>query len=109
MYDKLLKRLREADEKSMCGECGLNLHTGATKKGVLFAEAADAIEELQRSLDGVCADNDSLCNKVEELSKYAETMRMLKCEGWYLQQTKFHDGCQAVSTRLLPEPPKEET
>lgn len=48
MYDELVKRLREADEKSMCGECGLNLHTGATKKGVLFAEAADAIEELQK-------------------------------------------------------------
>ena len=46
MYDELVKQLREADEKSMCGECGLNLHTGATKKGVLFAEAADAIEEL---------------------------------------------------------------
>ena len=46
MYDELVKRLREADEKSMCGECGLNLHTGATKKGVLFAEAADAIETL---------------------------------------------------------------
>ena len=49
MYDELVKRLREADEKSMCGECGLNFHTGATKKGVLFAEAADAIEELRRS------------------------------------------------------------
>ena len=46
MYEDLVKRLREADEKSMCGECGLNLHTGATKKGVLFAEAADAIEKL---------------------------------------------------------------
>ena len=48
MYDELVKRLREADVKSMCGECGLNLHTGATKKGVLFAEAADAIERLSR-------------------------------------------------------------
>ena len=51
MYDELVKRLREADEKSMCGECGLNLHTGATKKGVLFAEAADAIEELSKDLE----------------------------------------------------------
>lgn len=49
--DELVKRLREADEKSMCGECGLNLHTGATKKGVLFAEAADAIEELATNYD----------------------------------------------------------
>ncbi len=46
MYDELVKRLREAAEKSMCGDCGLNLHTGATKKGVLFDEAADAIEKL---------------------------------------------------------------
>lgn len=48
MYEELVKRLREAKEKSMCGECGLNLHTGAAKKGVLFAEAADAIEELSK-------------------------------------------------------------
>lgn len=52
IYDELIKRLREANEKSMCGECGLNLHTGATKKGVLFAEAADVIEELSMKLRG---------------------------------------------------------
>lgn len=85
--DELIKRLREADEKSMCGECGLNLHSGATKKGVLFAEAADAIEEL---------------------NKYADAIRKLKCEGWHLQQTKYHDGYQAIATMPLPEPPKEE-
>jgi hypothetical protein len=51
MYDELVKRLREATEKSVCGECGLNLCTGATKKGVLFAQAADAIEGLQRQID----------------------------------------------------------
>lgn len=61
MYDELVKRLREADEKSMCGECGLNLHTGATKKGVLFAEAADAIEELTR-------ENESLAKSVNDAS-----------------------------------------
>ena len=51
MYDELVKALREADEKSMCGECGLNLHGGSTKKGVLFAKAADAIEELIKDRD----------------------------------------------------------
>ena len=54
MYLELVKRLRDADEKSMCGECGLNLHTGATKKGVLFAQAADAIEELANKLCDWC-------------------------------------------------------
>jgi len=52
-YEELVRDLREADEKSMCGECGMNLHGGTTKKGVLFAEAADAIEELQKALDVV--------------------------------------------------------
>ena len=45
---------------------------------------------------------------IEAMSEYVTTMRRLKCEGWYLQQTKFHDGYQAVSTMPLPEPPKEE-
>lgn len=54
---------------------------------VLMREAADAIEKL---------------------SKYADTMRKLKCEGWHLQQTKYHDGYQAVATMPLPQPPKEE-
>lgn len=88
MYGELVKRLREADVKSMCGECGLNLHTGATKKGVLFAEAADAIAEL---------------------SEYANTIMRLKSEGWYLQQTKNDDSYAAAATMPLPEPPKEET
>ena len=50
-YEGLVERLREADEKSMCGECGMNLHSGTTKKGVLFAESADAIEELVSNAD----------------------------------------------------------
>ena len=35
----------------------------------LLNEAADAIEEMQRCIDGIEADNDSLCAKLEELSK----------------------------------------
>ena len=49
-----------------------------------------------------------IADAIEELSKYADTIRRLKCEGWYLQQTKFHDGYHAVSTMPLPEQPKEE-
>lgn len=53
----------------------------------VFSEAADAIEEL---------------------SKYANTIMRLKSEGWYLQQTKHHDGYAAIATMPLPEPPKGE-
>ena len=45
-YAEKVMELREAAEKSMCGECGLNLAKGSTKKGILFSDAADAIEEL---------------------------------------------------------------
>lgn len=43
---------------------------------------------------------------IEELSKYVNTIKRLKYEGWYLQQTKFHDGYHAVSNMPLPTPPK---
>lgn len=46
---------------------------------------------------------------IEELSEYVNTVWRLKCEGWYLQQTKYHDGYHAVATMPLPEPPKEKT
>ena len=49
-----------------------------------------------------------IADAIEGLSKYADTMRKLKCEGWHLQQTKYHDGYQAVATMSLPQPPKEE-
>ena len=52
---------------------------------------------------------DEAADAIEELSKYANAIRKLKCEGWYLQQTKYHDDYQAVATMPLPEPPKEET
>ena len=58
-YDKLVKDLREADEISMCGECGYK----GDKKGPLFAEAADAIEKLQRLVE---ANNTSRWISVEE-------------------------------------------
>ena len=47
-------------------------------------------------------------NAIEVLNRYAETMRKLKCEGWYLQQNKYQDGYQAIATMPLPELQKEE-
>ena len=138
MYDELVKRLREADEKSMCGECGLNLHTGATKKGVLFAEAADAIEELSR-------ENESLAKSVNEASEILRkrwipvTERLPKEKTYvlilfdtiagkmqgvcFLYKDDDGHNCWTLLDRLgknlfdiqpthwmpLPEPPKEET
>ena len=79
MYGELVKRLhRCASEAAVVTDAELM---------IVARDAADAIEEL---------------------SKYANTMRRLKRDGWYLQQSKFHDGYQAVSTMPLPEPPKED-
>ena len=44
----------------------------------LLNEAADAIEEMQRCIDGIEADNDSLCAKLEELSKQGKSGRWIK-------------------------------
>ncbi len=52
---------------------------------------------------------DEAADAIEELSKYADAIRKLKCEGWYLQQTKYRDGYHAIATMPLPDPPKEET
>ena len=87
MYDELVKRLRAAAIMSEALSIFLP-HSEGSAVAKLYNEAADAIEKL---------------------SKYADTMRKLKCEGWHLQQTKYHDGYQAVATMPLPEPPKEET
>lgn len=63
-----------------------------------FSKNAELLDVLMKAAEAI-----------EELSKYANAIRKLKCEGWYLQQTKYHDCYQAVSTMPLPEPPKEET
>lgn len=86
---ELVKRLWECAS----GECfNCSQYTETTNASVcskeLMKQAADAIEAM---------------------SEYVNTMRRLKCEGWYLQQTKYHDGYHAVATMLLPQPPKEET
>lgn len=54
MFDEIAKRLR--------GHA--RLAREYNEDGKLFDEAADAIEEMQKCLDGVSADNDSLCEKL---------------------------------------------
>ncbi len=63
MYENLLKRLRKAHERQLW------MTTPDDTVRTLFSESADAIVEMQRCLDGIEADNDSLCAKLEELSK----------------------------------------
>lgn len=84
MYDELVKQLRDNAEFLVKASSGCLSNSFADT----MCQAADAIERL---------------------SEYADTIGRLKCEGWYLQQTKFHDGYQAIATMPLPEPPKEET
>ncbi len=89
MNDELIKRLRDctSDTEDCTGCPYQGGYKGTYCMNGLIEEAADAIEAL---------------------SEYVNTMRRLKCEGWYLQQTKFHNGCQALTTMPLPEPPKKE-
>ena len=59
MYDELVKRLREDAEDGYLIQ---------TRPGDDIAEAADAIEELQKLLDGVSADNDNLCKQLDSMN-----------------------------------------
>lgn len=56
MYNELIKNLRAVNEYD----------TGYAK---LIYDAADAIEEMNKCIDGIEADNESLCKQIEELSK----------------------------------------
>ena len=66
MYDELVKALRETDFGDVCVLCESELCRG---KDCVIIQAADAIEELQKCLDGVSADNDSLCATIDELER----------------------------------------
>ena len=63
----------------------------------------DCIEEQNGEKTLWCQAADA----IEELSKYANTIMRMKSEGWYLHQTKYHDGYAAIATMPLPELPKE--
>lgn len=82
MYDELVKRI----------------HEQAVDLPEKFSKNAELLDVLMKAADAI-----------EELKKYADAIKKLKCEGWYLQQIKYHDGYQAIATMPLPEPPKEET
>lgn len=99
-YDELIRCLRDCWDDSTgptcdCGHCLFRDkivddvdYTDYTKcETAMVLAAADAIEEL---------------------SKYVNAIIRLKSEGWYLQQTKHHDGYAAIATMPLPQPPKEE-
>lgn len=93
-YDKLAKALRVCSTvpyKSKCPD-SCPMYGGATVDG----DTCDLIILMQAS------------DAIEELGQYANNIRRLKYEGWYLQQSKYHDGYQAIATMPLPEPPKED-
>lgn len=95
MYDELVKRLREEAGEwcaNCCYKCGDNV--------------CGAPDDRKKDCD-ICSKLQA-ADAIEKLSEYVNTIRRLKCEGWYLQQTKFHDGYQAVSTMPLPQKPKGE-
>lgn len=64
MFDELVKRLREDAEWAEANEW----ETPITLSDNLY-QAADAIEKLQKLLDGVSADNDSLCKQLDDMNE----------------------------------------
>lgn len=88
MYDELVKSLRICE-----GACN--------KECVLYNSVQVDGDTCQNRLCAMAAD------AIEKLSKYADAIRKLKHEGWYLQGIKYHDGYNAIATMPLPEPPKE--
>ena len=101
-----------ADMRIFSTNCKNNVTTGEDEEVKLMCDdlIARLYQRIALTTAGTPLQDDLLeaADAIEELSKYAETMRKLKCEGWYLQQTKYHDGYQAIATMPLPEPPKEE-
>lgn len=74
MYDELVKRLRavaDGGREEKCDGCPYEEDYPCCVDCLdkMHKEAADAIEELQKCLDGVEADNDSLCATIAELER----------------------------------------
>lgn len=61
MYEALVSRVRYHIQKASF--MGLK----DAESTLLLSEAADAIEELDKLLDGVSADNDALCETIERI------------------------------------------
>lgn len=78
MYEELVTRLRRMLDWELCDYDHNFKFADET-----IAEAADAIEELDKLLDGVSADNDSLCEKIERMQKprwIPVTERLPECD-----------------------------
>lgn len=66
-----------------------------------LSQAAAAIEELDKLLDGVSADNDSLCAKIEDLKKAVEREKAF-AECW----EEMAQDCKARFQKLVDAMPK---
>ena len=117
MYENLIETLRFCAKNGDCHDCPYEKPCAGTMGDGLYCEAADAIEELQKCLDGVCADNDALCEKIEELQALVriysgavdETVKMLPIwisvtdrlpeeDGLYLVCGKWGSGKKMTDT-----------
>lgn len=96
MYDELVKRLREACELSACGECGYK----GDKKGPLFKEAADAIEELRAKVS-------SLQFFADSISKLPDCNTCIK-KNLCKFKPNYGEYCRINCPAWTGEPPKEE-
>ena len=74
-YTELIKALRVC----VVGLCEVCPYDGKNEERLcadgLRMDAADAIEELQKCLNGVCADNDALCEHIESLCEHIEALK----------------------------------
>lgn len=71
MYEELVKELRDCRNKAVISEYWWQITT----------TAADAMDEMNRCLDGIEADNESLSKRIENLSKTIVRCRDCKHNG----------------------------
>ena len=70
MYEEMIKSLRICQNGlPSCEGCKYIKINSPTCANKLISEAADAIEKLEKLCDGIDADNDSLCEQIQELQK----------------------------------------
>lgn len=125
MYEELIESSRACAMRyngncDRCLFCGMSNDKNGECYQQLHKAAADAIEDMNRSIDGLDADNDSLCQKIEELSKKrVGTWHRVKasqrsysfvcnsCGSMYPYLTRCCPNCGVEY--IDEEPPKEET